>query len=214
MTEYQLLARLGDEDRRAVLSVANRRRFKRGETVFHEGDPGDTFHLLASGRVAIRATTPAGEVATLAVFGPGEGFGEGALLEPNSRRTATVVALETAETLSLSRSEFEALRGRHDSVNDLLLDHLGRQVRRLTTQVAEALYLPAEKRVLRRLLDLDELYNGEPIPLTQEDLASMAGTTRPTANRVLQAAVEDGSVELGRSRFVVVDRARLVHRAR
>lgn len=214
MTEYELLVDLAEDERRAILAAATRRRFKRGETVFHEGDPGDTFHHLASGRVAIRVTTPTGDVATLAILGPGDGFGEGALLEPDSRRTAAVVAVEATETLALTRADFDELRRRHPTVNDLLLDLLGRQVRRLSRQVSEALYLPVDKRVLRRLLELDDVYQGEPIPLTQEDLATMAGTTRPTANRVLQQAADDGLVVLGRAKLVVVDRDRLTRRAR
>jgi CRP-like cAMP-binding protein len=214
MTDFLLLVGLADDERRAVLAAATRRRFRRGETVFHEGDPGDTFHHVASGRVAVRVTTPTGEVATLAILGPGDGFGEGALLEPDSRRTAAIVAVETTETLALSRGDFEELRRRHPTVNDLLLDHLGRQVRRLSRHVSEALYLPAEKRVLRRLVELDDVFQGETIPLTQEDLATMAGTTRPTANRVLQQAADDGVVELGRAKLVVLDRDQLLRRAR
>lgn len=212
--EYQLLAGLGEVERQAVLRVARRRRFKRSEVLFHEGDPGDTFHHIARGRVAVRVSTPQGEVATLAVFGPGDGFGEGALLEPDARRTATVVALEVTETLALSRVDFDDLRRRHSSVNDLLLDHLGRQVRRLSNQVTEALYVSADKRLLRCLLRLDDEYGGSTIPLTQDDLATMAGTTRPTANRVLQKAVADGLLELGRSRFDVLDRGGIERRAR
>ena len=67
--------------------------------------------------------------------------------------------------------------------------------------------------MIRRLLDLDDIYNGV-IPLTQDDLATMAGTTRPTANRVLQGLVGANLVALSRGRFQVLDRAELVHRAR
>ena len=87
------------------------------------------------------------------------------------------------------------------------------EVRRLSQRLAEALYDNADKRVIRRLLDLDDIYNGV-IPLTQDDLATMAGTTRPTANRVLQGLVGAGLVALSRGRFQVLDRAELVHRAR
>ena len=212
--EYELLAGLAEDDRRAVLSTAIRRRFKRNEVVFHEGDPGDTFHHIASGRVAIRVGTPAGDVATVAVLGPGDGFGEGAFLDPDSRRTGSAVALEATETLSITKTQFDDVRSRHATVDDLLIQHLATQVRRLTTQVTEALFVPADKRVLRRLLHLDALYAGAPIPLTQEDLATLAGTTRPTANRTLQQAVEAGLVAVARGRIEVLDRDGLGRRSR
>ena len=91
------------ENRERLLAEMRRRRFKRGEVVFHEGDPGDTLHLIEKGHVAIRATTPLGDVATFAVLGPGEVFGDQALLTPSAKRTASAVALEAAETRSLTR---------------------------------------------------------------------------------------------------------------
>jgi CRP-like cAMP-binding protein len=74
-----------------------------------------------------------------------------------------------------------------------------------------------EKRVLRRLLALRDACgedDGVPLPFTQEDVASMAGTTRPTANRVLIRLRDDGLIELGRGRITVLDRAALEHLAR
>ena len=73
---FDLLAGLSDADRRAVAARMVRRSFRKGETLFHEGDPGDSLHLIEKGRVAIRPSTPLGEVVTLAILGPGESFGE------------------------------------------------------------------------------------------------------------------------------------------
>jgi CRP/FNR family cyclic AMP-dependent transcriptional regulator len=81
----------------------------------------------------------------------------------------------------------------------------------------EALYVPAERRVLRRLLHLCELYQGDDqrivIPVTQEMLASLAGTTRPTANQVLRRLVASDIVSISRSQIVVLDRQSLHQRA-
>jgi len=212
--EFELLADLGDEERRALLSTAVRRRFKRGEVVFHEGDLGDTFHLIAKGRVAVRVGTPSGDVATLTVLGTGDGFGEQAILDVDSRRTATVVALEATETLALTKAAFDELRTQHAAVANVLVTHLANRVRVLSSLLTEALYLSAEKRVMRRVLELDELYGGAAVPLTQEDVATMAGTARPTANRVLQAAADAGLLALRRGQLEVLDREGLARRSR
>jgi len=127
---------------------------------------------------------------------------------------ASVVALEPTETLVLSREQFEDLRARHPTVEDLLIEHLARQVRRLTDLHLDALFVPAEKRVLKRLLELHEIYDRGDISVTQEDLASMAGTTRPTANRALQGAIDAGEVTTSRGRIQVLDRDKLSRRAR
>lgn len=97
---WSFLEGVPEEDRRRLLAATRRRRFARREVLFHEGDPGDTVHR---GRVAVRITTPSGDVATLRVRGPGEVIGELALLDSASRWLATVVALERSETLALHR---------------------------------------------------------------------------------------------------------------
>jgi CRP/FNR family transcriptional regulator, cyclic AMP receptor protein len=216
--EWRLLSSLGDEERRAVLGASRPRRYAKGETLFHEGDPGDTLHLLAKGRVAIRVTTPLGDTATLTVLAPGDYFGELAIVSP-APRNSTVVALEPVETLTLHRDQLEDLRRRHVAVDRVLLEALAEEVRRLSHRLLEALYVPADKRVLRRLVDLRNLYSvdgSDPvtIPLTQDDLAALAGTTRPTTNRVLRQAEAEGTLQIGRGRVVVVHAAQLAHRAR
>ncbi len=221
--ETRLLAGLAEPERRAVLHAARRRRFRRGEVVFHEGDRGDSLHMILRGHVAIRVSTPLGDTATLTVLGPPESFGEGALLSDDARRTATVVALDQLETLSLFRDDFERLRAERPPVEHVLVAVLALQVRRLTQHLLEALFVPADKRVLRRLLEMADAFCEEPgeggsgrmvLPVTQEDVASAAGTTRSTANRVLHAVAADGLVGLARGRVEIVDRDRLARRAR
>ena len=104
------------------------------------------------------------------MLGRGEGFGEQPLLEPGQRRTASAVALEPTETLVLSRVQFEDLRASHPTVDGLLVAHLARQVRRLTDLYVDTAFLPAEKRVLKRLLDLEELYDGAEIAVRRRTL--------------------------------------------
>lgn len=216
--EWDLLGTLSEEARRNVLVLARRRRFARGDFIFHEGDPGDTLHLVAKGRIGLRVTTPLGDSAMLLVLGPGDYFGEMALISP-APRNSTAVALEQAETLSIHRDELNELRAREPGLDKFLLDAAVAEVRRLSHQLLEALYVSVDKRVLRRLLDLVEVYHAEgetttTIPLTQEDLAQLAGTTRPTTNRVLRAAEATGTLRIGRGRIEVLDRPDLVRRAR
>ena len=221
---WTFLEGVPEEDRRRLLAATHRRRFARREVLFHEGDPGDTVHLLDRGRVAVRITTPLGDVATVRVRGPGAVIGELALLggptETLPRRTATVVALEKAETLSLHRDQFMALRASHPSVDAFLVNVLAEEVSRLSGLLVESLYVPADTRVLRRLVALAADYAegdsavGAEVPLTQEDLASLAGTSRATVNRVVGEAEKAGLVEVRRGRVIVLDPEGLAARAR
>jgi CRP/FNR family transcriptional regulator, cyclic AMP receptor protein len=215
---WSLLDGLDDAVRRTVVAACRRRAFARGEVLFHEGDPGDAVFVVTKGRVAIRVSTPLGDVATLAVMGPGDSFGEMALLRSDRTRTASAVALEASEALSLRHDEFVALRHRDPSVDALLICALTARVERLNTRLLEALYDPVDVRVARRLLALfDRFGDGGDSPtvaLTQEDLASMAGTSRPTANRSLRDLERAGIVAIGRGRIQLLDDERLRRRAR
>jgi len=219
--QFSILGSLTEADRRRVLASTTRRTFARRETVFHEHDPGDALHLIAKGRVAVRITTPAGEQATIYVLGKGDVVGTFSAICEGHRRAASVQSLEPTETLSLDRTRLSDLRRAHPTIDKFLIDVLLADVRRVNTLLLEALYHPVEVRVLRRLLDLAAIYRRDrasdgrlEIALTQSDLASMAGTSRATANRVLRALEEAGTVRLSRNRIHVLDEAALRRRAR
>lgn len=214
---WRLLSDVPDEDVRLLLSVARRRRFDRGEVVFHRDDPGDSLHLIVFGRFAVRVMTPLGEMVWIAVRGPGENFGEMALVDDDARRSATVSALEDAETFAVRKPEFDQLRERYPSVNRVLTAFLAGEVRMLDERLLEALYLPTERRLLRRLSELSELYRAPDgsavIPLTQEELAEFAGAARATVNRVLREEQARGTIELQRGKTRVLDLEALAQRA-
>lgn len=198
-----------------MLSIARRRTFSRGEVVFHRDDPADSLHLIVSGRFAVRITTPLGDTALIAVHGPGDAFGELALVSDGARRSATVSALEPAETLSVYRDDFARLQRQHPAVNAVLIALIAEQVRRANERIVEAHYVDADTRVRRRLLELAKLYGSggsATVPLTQEALAEMAGTSRATVNRVLREEERSGTLELRRGQTVVHDEAALAKR--
>jgi len=216
--DWALLAGVPDDEVRELLRVARRRRFARNEVVFHRDDPGDSLHLIQKGRFSLRVATPLGDVATIAVLGPGDSFGEMALLAEEPLRSATVTALEDAETFAVHRAEFEQLRSRHPGVDRILLRFLAGELRRVNERMLEALYVSAEKRTLRRLVELADLYrsaDGEiVVTLTQESIAELAGVARPTVNSVLREEEKRGTIALERGRTRIVDLAELERRAR
>lgn len=210
--EWELLAGVPAEDARRVLAIGRRRTFERGEVVFHELDLPDSLHLVAAGRFAVRRTTPLGEDSLLAIRGPGDFFGELALVA-GGNRSATVQALEAAETLAVYRSDFEELRRRYPQVDQVLVVILAREVQRMDDLLSESYYVSAERRVLRRLLEVADAYGGADVPLTQEQLAALAGTSRATVNAVLSAERRRGTVTLRRGRTTLGDPAALARRA-
>ena len=212
-----LLDAIGTEERSALLRVAVRRKFARGEVVFHEGDPGESLHIVVKGVFVARSSSTMGHVLAINVFRPGSVFGELSLVGPRPVRSATLVSLERGETLMIGRGDFDALRARTPRVDRFLVGVLAARNRDLTAQVIDLLFAPVDARVLRQLLVFAEVTGDDPnewVTLNQSDLAALAGTTRATVNRALRAAERDGLIELGRGRIRITDAAAVRRRAR
>ncbi len=210
-----MLNLLAPDVRRELLPTGRTRRFARKEVIFHEGDPGGTLHLIQAGHVAVRIHTPMGDVATLTVLGPGQSFGELTILDLDARHSASCIALETTDTWSLHRDQVNRLRREYAAVDQFAIRLLTAYVRRLSEQLVQALYLSADQRVALRVLDLATTYgDGREIPVTQDDVATMAGTSRATVNRVFGELEAAGALTVARGRIRVLDLARVARAAR
>jgi CRP/FNR family cyclic AMP-dependent transcriptional regulator len=204
---------------RALAGRLRQRRFRRGEVIFHQDDPGDSLHIIASGAVKIVLPSTEGEEAIIATLRPPDFFGELALLD-NQPRSATATAVEPTETLALSRTVFLELLNAHDALRDALFSALVRELRRLTGHVEELHFLDLAGRLARRLAQLAHEQSpsatGEVSldwPYTQSDLAAMIGGTRQSVNKLLGSLIAEGLVRLERDSLVVVDPAALEERA-
>jgi CRP/FNR family transcriptional regulator, cyclic AMP receptor protein len=212
--EWRLLSGLSEHEVQRVLQTTRPATYRRGEVLFTAGDVGSTLHLLEAGHVALRVPTVSGEPLTLTIVAPGDAFGELALLRRSSRRSATAVALDDVRTRVLTAEAFRSLVAAHPAVERLLVGILAARVNRLTTHLVESLSLSVDQRIARRLAEVCRVYatpdaKSVVVPLTQEDLAGLAGTTRPTVNAALRKLAEDGVLTLGRGRIEVHDLSRL-----
>jgi CRP/FNR family cyclic AMP-dependent transcriptional regulator len=204
-----VLRGLPREELEGLASTMHRRTYRRGEAVFHQGDPGQALHVVYRGRLKIVLPGQHGEEAVLTIVGPGDLFGDLALLD-GAPRSASVVALEPVETAVLSRADFVGLLRRSPTVVDGLLATLAQTIRRLSEEVADLTFLDLHARLAKKLLELAEAH-GRPVdgaleiqvPLTQEELASMIGATRPRVNKLL-GLYEDRGAIARRGRHVLI----------
>jgi CRP/FNR family cyclic AMP-dependent transcriptional regulator len=214
--QWSILHGLGDAEVEQILALGRRRRFARREVIWHEGDRADTVHLIRSGRIGIQVITARGDVATVAVLGPGEAAGIIAVLASDPYHTTSAVALQPTESVAIRVDDLRDVARRFPAVGDSVSEYLSDRVIDLTRQLIDAHYVSADMRVLRRLVDLARLSDqGDTtieIPLTQEDLAEIAGVTRPTVNRVLKKEQDRGTIKLSRGSITVTDKARLAER--
>jgi CRP/FNR family transcriptional regulator, cyclic AMP receptor protein len=218
MSEPSFLSATDEAGRRAILQGCPRRRFAAGAFIFHAGEAGDTLHLIRKGRVAVLAVQSFGETRILAILGVGDTFGELALLLEGHQRTATVQAIEATETQVLNRSQLEELRASGGAIDRFLVDLLAHQVNRLTEQLVELAEVPAPVRVYRRIVDLATVFGatkpGSHLPVTQAQIASMAGVGLRVTSRVIADARRDGLVDTGWRHMTVLDLPEIRRRSR
>src|SRR5687767_14664740 len=103
-----------------LAGVARRRTFPRGQVIFHQGDPGDTIHIVESGRVKVSVIGENGEQALLNIFGAGQCFGELSLIDGEAR-SATIETLDPTTTVFLRRSDFLSLLRAHPEAMEQVL---------------------------------------------------------------------------------------------
>ena len=207
-----------DELTRIALTMT-RRRYRRDEVIFHEGDPGDSLHVVVEGQVKITRESAEGGEAIVALLAPGESFGELVLLD-GAPRSATATAMEATETMVMPRATFRELVEGGSPFRSRLLTGLAARVRRLTNQLAEVHFLDLAGRLALQLTRLAE----ESAPgattdialsttLTQSDLAAMVGGTRQRVNQIIGDFVDEGLVAHEGGRLVIRDLERLRERS-
>ena len=206
-----LFARVDDARLRSVARSLRRRRFRRNEVIFHQGDVGNSLQIVVSGAVKIVLPSTEGEEAIIATLRPGDSFGELALLD-GAPHSATATALEPTETLDLPRAGFQALLDQDAELQHALLVGLAAELRRLTGHVEELHFLDLAGRLATRLARLAREQYPSAVgkieldwPYTQSDLAAMIGGTRQSVNKLLSSLVEDGLLRIDHEMLVIND---------
>src|SRR5262249_4152215 len=186
-----------------------RRRFGKGEVIFHKDDPASHLFVISSGTVKISIQDEAGREVLIALYRGGDAFGDLALFD-DGPRSATVTALTETLVYALAGADFFAVMERNPKALRALLSRLTRIARRVTGQGGDFVFLDLESRVAKYLLDLSEVSPGKAeVEMTQEDLASFVGGTRAAVNRALAGLEKVGAIEIGRRHVQVLDRERL-----
>ncbi len=202
-----LFSALDEHARDAVASLFVPRRYARNETIFSKSDPGDALFAIRRGQVRISTVNSDGKRLTLNVLGAGDVFGEIALLDGRAR-TADAMAVEESDLLIVHRRDFLALLRSDGSVALGVIAMLCDRLRWMSERMEEAVLMPLEARLARRVAALAEDFGAE-ILISQEQLAVFVGATRESVNRHLQEWRREGVVSLGRGSLRVLDAARL-----
>jgi CRP-like cAMP-binding protein len=202
---------LNDAERNTLAHDYGLRRFSDGETVFHEGDTGQTLYLIVSGRVRIYVEAEDGQEASVQVYGPGEFFGDLAAID-ELPRSASAVALEPTTLAAVGRERLREHLRRSPQLALNFLKVLSERLRYSTEQVRRLSFRDVAGRVARRLLDLAEQHGVSgadglriSFPLTQTELASLVGASRESVNKALGNLRRQGLIAVDQNHITVRD---------
>jgi CRP/FNR family cyclic AMP-dependent transcriptional regulator len=204
-----IFSELSDPDIESLSSVATRRRYPKDTVVFYENDEGDSFFMILSGRVKVTILGDDAREVILSMLGPGDFFGEMALLD-DEPRSATAIAVEDAELFALQRSDFASVLERTSSISAALIRVLTQRLRKANHQISTLALLDVYGRVARVLIEMaqDEgrrLRDGSIAfrRATHQEIANRIGTTRETVTRMMKDLERQGYVRVSGREFVL-----------
>jgi CRP/FNR family transcriptional regulator, cyclic AMP receptor protein len=207
--QVEIFRTLDDAQVRQICVLLKERRYRKGEVICHQGDPGDCLYIVGVGRVRIYLISADGREATLRIYGRGTAFGEFAVLDGGPRSTYAA-ALDDVTTFVLYRDDFLGLLRANFELVQHVIAMLTERLRYTTSYSENLAFLSAPARVAALLTQLAEVEAADRavvrLELTQQELADFANTTREWVNRSLRDFTEQGLVRLERGAVVVLDR--------
>lgn len=211
-------------DRDAVATLTRELKpvsFRRGHTIFVEGESGDELYIIVTGKVKIGRRSRDGRENLLAILGPSDVFGELSVFDAGPR-TSTVTAVTAVSAVTMDRDALRAWMSAHPEIGEQLLRVLARRLRDTSDNLADLIFTDVPGRVAKLLLQLAQRFgvphDDEAIrvahDLTQEEIAQLVGASRETVNKALSDFVERGWIRLQGKCVIILDRPRLARRAR
>ena len=195
----------------AVSLVARGKTLQRREELFHKGDHGGEVYVVASGKLKALTTSAEGDDVVFSILGPGEVFGEVALLGVTPR-TATVSAIEDCRLLAIDRRDFLSFLRTNPEVSVKLLSVLAMRLKRVSELVEDTLFLNLPLRLAKKLLSLSHAYGEEvaegiriDLRLSQEEWGDLVGTTRESINKLVRKWTEAGIVRIDDGYVVILN---------
>ena len=177
---------------------------RKKEVIYFPEEPSNTIYLLKSGKIKISRISPDGQTITLALLGPGEIFGESAILgQPVRQNIAEVV--EDALICAIDKSSFQELLEKSNVLSRRIQTHIGKRVQEVESKIEDLVFKDARERVVTFLKQyitrfgkqLVDLWEVRPF-LTHQEIAELTATSRQTVNTILNELKSAGKIDFTR----------------
>ena len=217
LRQVPIFADLRAEELNALAACLGKRTFARGMMLYQKGSLAQSLYLIESGEVRIFAVSDTGHEITLEVHGPGDCFGERALLDGNLRTTGAMALAKTV-TYTLDRDDFLQCLERYPQVTRGVMTLLAHRLAHLTSYAENLAFLDVAGRVATVLLEIAARQGGTHgsieinLHLTQSDLATWVCASREMVNKVLHAYQDQGLIAMEGHTILVLDPDGLRHK--
>jgi CRP/FNR family transcriptional regulator, cyclic AMP receptor protein len=210
--DHEFMWLLSAAEREELLKHARPHRLNAGQVLFQKGDPGDKLFIIGSGLVEIGVDTEDGKHLVFNVLGPGDVFGEIALLD-GGPRTADATVMASSELQVIDRSEVILFLEHHPEMTARLIAVLCKRIRWISQNLEDALGSDVTHRLARKLVNLCKAYGtnagdgstGIELKLPQQELANMIGVTRESVNKHLKKWQNLGWISIKRGQLTISD---------
>ncbi|MBV8543421.1 MAG: Crp/Fnr family transcriptional regulator [Acidobacteria bacterium] len=189
--KFALFAELDERELASIAAVAKTRRYAKDDAVFHADEIGDVFYLIREGQVKVTMTSPEGKEIILSILAAGDFFGEMALFD-NEPRSATVIAIEPLEVVSIWRTDFLHILSENFPITQKVLGELSKRLRNASNRIESLATMDVYGRLARFFLDLarqsGKVIDNEYVAVirpTHQAIANMIGTSRETVSRLI-----------------------------
>jgi CRP/FNR family transcriptional regulator, cyclic AMP receptor protein len=202
---------LSEEELAHLSRLAQTKVYKPRETIVEKGDAATEFFVLLRGRAKVGTPGADGSHAAINVMGPGEVFGEVAILDGRPR-SATVTTLEECEMAIVDKAAFNDLLAASPTIAVKLLNVLAGRVRELTIRIEDRAFLDMPARLAKQLLWLARNHGVEDgsavridLRLSQQELGELIGATRESVNKQVREWTRSGILKQERDRIEIFD---------
>ncbi|HBI04523.1 MAG TPA: Crp/Fnr family transcriptional regulator [Paenibacillaceae bacterium] len=206
-----LFCELIPSDLDSIASLLIERHYKKGLSIFMEGDTGDELYIIKSGSVKIYRFNGAKEI-ILAIFRVGDFFGEMASIRKDQIRSASAETLEPTILYVLKRSDLERLLEAHPRLTLKLLDISMNRLQKTNEQIQDLTFLDVRTRIKKLLVRLSQEHgvqqdNGVLIDLklTHKQIADMVGSVRETVTKVLLELQDEDNIVIDKKKILLIE---------
>ena len=207
-----LFSELTEVELDSIAAAAEQRELRRGDVLFTEDDESTELFMVEDGRIAMTQRSVDGRESVIALMERGDMFGEMPLFDGLGRSTEA----RALETSTITCIAYEPVRVLYESRPQLLwsvVAMLSQRLRSTDAALADSVFLDVTGRTAKRLLELAGELDSFVLPVTQEELAGMVGTSRERVNKAIASFVRLGWIEQRDRRYEITNREELTRRA-